>query len=51
MMDGLWEDCFVKVAGIDYMVIIVEKYFKDVSREFNEFRVNTHLCKLCCWYL
>ena len=22
-----------------------EKYFKDVSREFDEFRVNTHLCK------
>ena len=26
-------------------------YFKDVSREFDQFRVNTHLCKLRCWYL
>ena len=26
-------------------------YFKDVSREFDEFRVNTHLFKLRCWYL
>ena len=25
--------------------------FKDVSREVDEFRVNTHLCKLRCWYL
>ena len=24
--------------------------FKDVSREFDEFQVNTHLCKLRCWY-
>ena len=30
---------------------ILKKYFKDVSREFDEFRVKTHLCKLCCWYL
>ena len=34
----------------------VECYFikifsKDVSREFDEFRVNTHLCKVRCWYL
>ena len=28
-----------------------KKYFKDVSREFDEFRVNTHLCKLRCWCL
>ena len=27
------------------------KYFKDVSREFDEFRVYTHLCKLRCWCL
>ena len=30
---------------------ILYKYFKDVSREFDEFRVNAHLCKLRCWYL
>ena len=27
------------------------KRFEDVSREFDEFRVNTHLCKLRCWYV
>ena len=27
------------------------KYFKDVSREFDEFQVSTHLCMLSCWYL
>ena len=26
------------------------KYSKDVSREFDEFQVITHLCKLRCWY-
>ena len=25
--------------------------FKDVSREFDEFQVNTHLCKLRCLYV
>ena len=29
----------------------IKKYCKDVSREFDEFRVNTHLCTLRCWYL
>ena len=29
---------------------IVKIIFKDVSREFDEFQVNTHLCKLRCWY-
>ena len=29
-----------------YFILI----FKDVSREFDEFQVNTHLCKLRCWY-
>ena len=32
-------------------VLLYKKYFKDVSHEFDEFRVNTHLCKLRCWYL
>ena len=32
----------------DYFIKI---FFKDVSREFDEFGVNTHLCKLRCWYL
>ena len=31
--------------------ILCKIYFKDVSREFDEFRVNTHICKLRCWYL
>ena len=31
--------------------LFYEKYYKDVSREFDEFQVNTHLCKLRCWYL
>ena len=31
---------------------ILETNFKDVSsREFDEFEVNTHLCKLRCWHL
>ena len=30
---------------------IEKKYLKDVRREFDEFRVNTHLCKLRCWHL
>ena len=31
--------------------IFYKKYFRDVSREFDEFQVNTHLCKLRCWHL
>ena len=31
--------------------VFYKKYFKDVSREFDEFQVNTHLCKLRCRYL
>ena len=27
------------------------KIFKDVRREFDEFRVNTDTCELRCWYL
>ena len=30
--------------------VILYLIFKDVSREFDEFQVNTHLCKLRCWY-
>ena len=33
------------------LLIFYKKYFKDVSREFDEFQVNTHLWKLRCWYL
>ena len=44
--------CFVKKSHIYTSVyIFYKKYFKDVSREFDEFQVNTHLCKLLCWYL
>ena len=37
---------FFLIIGISIIQII----FKDVSREFDEFQVNTHLCKLRCWY-
>ena len=30
--------------------VILSLIFEDVSREFDEFQVNTHLCKLRCWY-
>ena len=36
---------------IQHCVFYIYIYFKDVSREFDEFRVNSHLCKLRCWYL
>ena len=28
---------------------ILKMYFKDVSYEFDQFRVNTQRCKLRCW--
>ena len=31
--------------------ILHKKHFKDISREFDEFQVNIHFCKLRCWYL
>ena len=31
-----------------YTPPVLKKYFKDVSREFDEFRVNSHICKLRC---
>ena len=31
--------------------LFYKKKIKDVSGEFDEFQVNTHLCKLRCWYL
>ena len=37
-------------AGGAYIRTTFKKYLKDASREFDEFRVNTHLCKLRCWY-
>ena len=39
------------ILSSDMGNIFYKKYLKDVSREFDEFRVNTHLCKLRCWYL
>ena len=41
-------------TGIRELVPCIRLYnedFKDVRRELDEFRVNTHLCKLRCWYL
>ena len=35
----------------DHLSVLYSKDFKDVSREFDEFGVNTHLCKLRCGYL
>ena len=32
-------------------VLFYKKCFEEVSREFDEFQVNTHLCQLRCWYL
>ena len=32
------------------IIFTKKKKNKDVSREFDEFLVNTHLCKLRCWY-
>ena len=32
-------------------LLFYKKYSKDVSREFDEFQVNTHICKLRCWYV
>ena len=33
------------------LMFFYKRYFKDVSRECDEFEVNTHLCKLRCWHL
>ena len=38
---------FYVVPGIH---LFHKKHFKDVSREFDDFQVNTHVCKLRCWY-
>ena len=35
------------VQALTYFI----KKVQDVSREFDKFLVNTHLCKLRCWYL
>ena len=41
-----------KSAQLAFQVLrILQLIFKDVSREFDEFQVNTHLCKLRCWHL
>ena len=43
---GLW------TGTIPYVLFYTwsgEKYRKDISREFDEFQVNTHLCKLRCF--
>ena len=52
-----WNAVYVQVLCTvceEYMYVCVhifnKKYFKDVSHEFDEFQVNTHLCKLRCWY-
>ena len=34
-----------------YVYILNKRYFKDVNREFDEFGVNTDLCKRRCWYV
>ena len=37
---------------LNFPLLVLKKNFKDVSREFDEFRANTHLCKqLRCWHL
>ena len=42
--------CHDPVRMTEVGCVFYKKYFKDVSREFDEFQVNTHL-KLRCWYL
>ena len=41
-----WITISIRLSELFY-----KKYFKDVSREFDEFQVNNHLCKLRYWYL
>ena len=42
-------ETYIKGAGRRGPRLFNNKYFKDVSREFDEFQVNTHLCKLLFW--
>ena len=40
--------------AVNGSTVLVEGFYEKkikVSREFDEFRVNTRLCKLRCWYL
>ena len=37
---------FFSMLMLTWYQVFYNKYFKDVSREFDEFQVNTHLCKL-----
>ena len=43
---GPWHVSFP--VAVSYFI---KNISKDVSREFDEFQVNTHHCKLRCWYL
>ena len=47
----IWEmqDAVLHPCGT--LPVFYKKYFMDVSRELDEFRVNTYLCKLRCLYL
>ena len=49
--DTVVNDVLRSIKIIDDPKYIFYNYFKDVSREFDEFRINTHRCKLRCWYL
>ena len=38
-------------AGRIRIRLYYKKYIKDISREFDEFQINTHIRKSRCWYL
>ena len=46
---------FIAITAHKYVRLAADvlyiNIFHDVSRKFDEFRVNTHLGKLRCWYL
>ena len=49
LFSGGWEKKIkLKITTIPR---ILYNYYKDVSSEFDDFTVDTHLCKLRCWYL
>ena len=57
MMQLLVDEALKSVFGkkrileiFSHVFFFLQLIFKDVSREFDEFQVNTHLCKLRCWY-
>ena len=44
-------DSTLKPSHLKEISQMIYEYFEDVSREFDEFRVKAHICKLRCWYV